>query len=72
MHSESPEKELREIFASTRLKRKALCYRNDSSMRTIRTDLCFRADERHVPRGAVELTGSSILPMQGIGPQASL
>ena len=26
---------------------------------------CFRADERHVPRGAVELTRSSILPMQG-------
>jgi hypothetical protein len=39
MLSSSPEKELREIFASTRLKRKALCCRNDSSMRAIRTDL---------------------------------
>ena len=31
-----------------RLKHGALCCRNDSSMRAIRMDLCFRADERHV------------------------
>ena len=44
MLSSSPEKELREVFASMRLKHGALCCRNDSSMRAIRTNLCFRAE----------------------------
>jgi hypothetical protein len=59
MLSSSLEKELREIFASVPLKCKAIYCRNDSSMRAIRYG--FRPDER----GAVELTRSSILPMQG-------
>jgi hypothetical protein len=61
MLSSSLEKELREIFASVPLKCKATYCRNDSSMRAIRYGSCFRPDER----GAVELTRSSILPMQG-------